>query len=289
MWALSAVALAGAPAGVDLEDLDRWEDAAEHILDLPDGCWEWVGEASWDWDVGRFGSSRGDVAFAALTRDGEWSEVELKPLGEVVRERRSDVELLQYSQDPRFAPLVGRLKGARVTVAGAPVDAEETKLDENAESSNVLRRVLDRLSGDAYTSWAEWDEPRGGVVLHRSLPLAEGSKEEVAVQVFFPNGDATPSALDVAFPATFAAGRLPRWTIRDAEVHVRAAVSGGRVFPSSEAFKFGFGVLGFRFTGAQTVVYRRVTRCASDAPAPTPAPAPDEAAPPQVPEPTPEG
>ena len=85
---LASLAIAGAPAGVDLNDLDHWENTAEAFLDGPPGCWEIVGQASWNWDAGRFGMSRGDTIFAAQMVDGLWGEFHLEPLGEVVRERR---------------------------------------------------------------------------------------------------------------------------------------------------------------------------------------------------------
>ena len=280
MWALlTAAATAATPPDVDLHDIDRWEAAAERIIDLPQGCWEWVGQASWDWDVGRWGSSRGDAAFAGKTTDGVWGEVALQPLGELARERRGD-EARVYSKEPRFAPLVGKLHGARITVHSDDVrDGEEEQaraVAENAEAVNVLRRALDRIGADAFTSTAEWDASRGGVVLHRSIPLADGRREEIAFDVFFPAGGTVPSLLDVRFPARFATGRLPRWTIRDAEVHVRGVVKGDTVFPSSEAFRFDFGFLGFRFHGAQTVVYKRISRCRGDGPPAEPDPVADD-------------
>jgi hypothetical protein len=262
MWWMTTMALAAQPAGVDLNDLDAWEVAAERIIDLPDGCWEWVGQASWDWDVGRWGKSQGDAAFAGKTVDGVWGEVALQPLGELRRERRG-TEARVYSDEPRFAPLVGKLHGARITVARDADDQDEEAraVEENVEAVNVLRRALDRIAADAFTSSAEWDDARGGVVLHRSIPLAEGRSEEIAFDVFFPSGGTIPSQVDLMFPARFATGKLPRWTIRDAEVHLRGVVKGDAVFPSSEAFRFDFGFLGFRFHGAQTIVYKRIRRC----------------------------
>src|SRR5262245_27900699 len=43
---LVASALAAPPPDIDLQAVERWEHAAETLLDLPGGCWEWVGRAS---------------------------------------------------------------------------------------------------------------------------------------------------------------------------------------------------------------------------------------------------
>jgi hypothetical protein len=193
-------------------------------------------------------------------------------------------------REARFAALVGALAGGAVTVAGPdgkPLD--HAGLEENAEASNTLRNALDELTGTAYSSWAEWDDLRGGVVLHRMMPLEAGN-DEVAVLIFFPGGGLLPTEVDLDFPDSFRAGSLPRWTVKDAEVHIRGTIHGDKVFPSSETFSFGFAVLGRKFHGAQTVRYRHAARCATGeavapdrpsapvAPEVDPTPAPDAAA-----------
>ena len=258
MWALaSALALAAPPPNVDLEDIDMWEDAAERLLDLPTGCWEWVGQASWDWRTGRY-STRGDAVFAGKTDNGLWGEVHLQPLGELLEDRRGNVARVYERRQARFTPLVGKLRGGRMVVAG---DEQGRALVEGAEAVNVLRNAIRRISGDAFTSWAAWDDARGGVVLNRSIPLAAGRAEEIDVAIFFPSGGPVPSYLDVTFPAKFRTGRWPGWSVRDAEVHVRGLIRGNVVYPSSEAFRFDYRFLGFKYHGAQTVVYKRITRC----------------------------
>lgn len=291
MFLVAVPAFAAMPPDVDLNDLGRWEDTADLIVDMPGGCWEWVGQGSWDWDVGRFGGSRGDAVFAGRTADGIWGSLLLRPLGEEQWEGK-DLPMRVYDvREARFAPLVGKLVGSRVTVSGPdgkPMD--DAGLEENAEATNVLREALDELTGEAYTSWAEWDDLRQGVVLHRSIPLASGNGD-VAASIFFPGGGTLPTALDLVFPDSFKTGSIPRWTVKNAEVHVRGTIHGGQVFPSSEAFAFDFAVLGWKFHGAQTVSYRHAARCSNgesvtpdqaSPPAAEPAPA-EPAAPPAEP------
>lgn len=270
MWfALAAGAvLAASPPGLDLNDLDLWEASAAQVLDGPDGCWELVGRASWNWDIGRWGSSRGDALFVGRLVDGVWQGVHLEPLGEVMREGRSS-ETWVYSRDEaRFAPLVGALQDGRVTVSvgssGPAPDDETEEEDREANTSNLLRSALERMSGDAEYAYLEWDDDAGAVKLLRVLPMGDRNNAPAAEAITtFPGGKRPGSRLDVIFPPSFYAGTLPRYRVRDAEVHVRGQVARGMVFPESETFRFDFGVLGFKFSGAQTIRYKSAHRCAT--------------------------
>lgn len=289
---LVSLAAAGVPAGVDLQDLDRLEVDAERFLDGPRGCWEVLGVASWKWDAGRFGMSRGDTAFAATLVDGVWGPFRLDPLGEVVRERGADTEQWIYGYEPRWAPLFGRIDG-ELTVSNDPNDREllpvelatrdpeevarrerqeeratarearrRERSDEPANEgpTNLLRESLDRISGSAsITSWAQWDEQQQAVVLVRAVPI-EDSGSEAEQTVAFPNGG-LPAAMDVIFPKTWYRGTLPRVRISDAQAHLRVRPSGGELFPSAEAFSMEIGVFGFTITGAQTIRYKSIRAC----------------------------
>lgn len=297
-WLAASLALAAVPSSVDLEELDLWEDGADRLLDGPEGCWEIVGQATWDWDVGRFGGSRGGAVFVGRLHDGVWSEVHLRSLGEVRREPgRKGREVLQYAQEPRFAPLVGSLEGGRITVSGgegsAEVEVERDPGDGAAE--NLVRNVLRELGGRVDTAWTQWDDARQAVVLHRSVPIGEGANApEARVEVVFPGGQPLPDAMTVRFPERFFRGTLPRIRIEDAVVEVRGRISQGSIFPTSEAFRFDFGFLGMRFSGAQTITYKSAVRCPGDralaVPLAAPEPLPEPAVEPLPPvEPLPEG
>ena len=268
---LTGVALAAIPAHVDLNDLDKWEAGAEQVLDGPAGCWEMVGRASWNWDIGRFGASRGDAVFVGRLVDGVWQEFHLEPLGEVVREkgrRAQEIQIYQISE-PRFAPLVGKLDGRGIRVAGEEEPEPDSKRkkkrdsgDEDPGPTNLVRQALDDLGGSVYTSWAQWDAERDGVTLFRSVPLNDSNRPpEAAVTAFFPGGRNQAVSVDIQFPERFYKGTFPRWRLDDAVVHVRGRASNGQVFPTMESFSFEFGVLGFTFTGAQTIQYKSARRC----------------------------
>jgi hypothetical protein len=253
VWLLAALAWAAPPEDVDLTDVGGWIEAGADILDGPAGCWEIVGKATWAWEWGRFGGRRGDAMFAARVEDGEWTEIATTSLGEERTDRKTGFARLLYDDEITLIPLVGRVK----------LDRRRRRGDEDRGPSNVLRDAMAELVGDAEVAYAEWDEPKDGVRLLRSMKLGK-TNSEAAWSVWFPGGDAVPTALDVTFPKSFYRGTLPRIRISDAEVHVRAVASNGRAFPVSESVKYSASAFGFHMQGAQTIQYRRASPC--DAP-----------------------
>jgi hypothetical protein len=261
-----AVAVAAMPAGIDLQEIERWDDLADQLVDGPAGCWEVVGRASWSWSLGATRGVRGDAAFIGRLVDGTWSSVFLAPMGEVQTSPRQ-AELLLYPEESRFAPLFGALRGRRIQVQGQPPSPDD---DPEAEPANVLHSTLDRIGGSAVTSWASWDDERAGVVLHRVIGIGDSAKaDEAEVLVLFPAGQELPTAIDIRFPDSFKAGSWPRrFTVRDAKVQMRGAIAGGQVFPASEAFQFDFAFFGWQGSGAQTITYERIQPCAAATAAP---------------------
>ena len=299
VWWFAALAMSAMPSHVDLNDLDHWEALADRVLEGPPGCWEIVGKASWNWDGGRFGGTRGDQVFVARLVDGVWQEFRIEALGEVQRERRGAESRVYVEESARFVPLVGRLDGYRPQVADsgrqtAVAEEEKTEREQAQEEReqarrdrqrdrrrerrgdsaqdgprNMLTRFIDRLTGSVVSSWAQWDGERDEVVLYRQFPIQE-TRLDAEQTIRFPDGGA-PVALDLAFPERFTA-RDGIWsmTVRDAEVKVRVRPSGGMLFPTMEAYKFNWTFLGFSGSGAQTITYRSARPCpatgVSDAP-----------------------
>jgi hypothetical protein len=287
LWTLVGLVWAGAPTHVDLNDIDHWEMEATRVLDGPSGCWEIVGQASWSWDAGRWGGSRGDQVFLARMVDGVWQEFRIQALGEVQHERRGPEHRVYVDDDARFIPLVGRVAPGGVVVddrtpdlvlQAAQVTEREQRRDDRQEARreqrrdaddsdttagprNAIRRALDRLSGSAETSWAQWNNDREAVVLYRSIPMGDGRRGPVTEETFvFPAGG-PPTELDIQFPDRFMVGGVPRYSINNAEAHVRVRPSGGQLFPTMESYKIEFGVFGFSVTGAQTIVYKSARPC----------------------------
>jgi len=272
LLALIGLAFAQPPDGVDPEDIDHWSIAAEAVLDGPAGCWEVVGEATWNWDFGRFGANRGSAAFVSRFEGGEWGRFHLEPLGEIARGRgrfAKEGTVAYDRSEAKFVPLIGKLQGGSVTVSSAEdPDDEGVELEEDS-TVNVLREVLDRIGGESESTWAQWDEVERAMVLERMVPIGKSNKE-ARISSRFPEGRDVPAQVDVVLPERVAYGILPRITIQDASVKLRGRDHRGSFFPTAETVHYEASVLGFRFSGDQTIVYRKMKRCPVDA-APTPA------------------
>lgn len=284
MWLLSlAAALAAPPADLDLEAVDQWDESASMILDGPAGCWEVVGHAEWDWNLGRFGSNRGASVFSSRLEDGVWGEFFVHSEGEFQKMSRKDREDRVYSDDRHFFPMVGRTVNGEVSVGrGGTVKHNRA----SSESRNALISALDRITGDVDYATVDWSEALGAVVLHRVLPIA-GNNANVNVDVMFPGGGVLPKHLEANFPDPFKVGRFPRMNVQTAHVEIDGQHSGGRVFPRAETFSFKASVLGFNFSADQTVSYRSFRKCVIEQPVveeaaeatavPAPVPAPEAA------------
>jgi hypothetical protein len=251
------VANAAPPENVDLSLIDKWNDGAEAMLDGTAGCWELVGHAKWNWQFGRFGETRGEAIFAGRLEAGIWKDFHLEPLGEFSRRRRR-ADRVEYHDERHFSPLVGRLP---------PRSSEEGKRKKGVtgaeeEPRNVLRRTLEEVGSLVSTSWASWEEERGGVLYHTAIPVGEGTRApEVEVVVFFPGGGDWATEQDVKFPEHFRLSGFMSPTIEGATVKLRATVRDNKVFPTAESFRFGLTQFGFHMTGAQTIEYTHASRC----------------------------
>lgn len=280
LFLLGTLALAQVPPDIDLDDLDRWEEESARVLDGPSGCWEMVGHASWNWDAGRFGSTRGDMIFVGRLEEGVWQEFHLEPMGEVARSRKQSERRI-YGYEPRFVPLFGRLQGDIVvsnrkgeTRMGDDSDkADDEDKDrgrrrsrdegaaESSEPSNLVREVMDEISGSADSSWAKWDREQQAVMLERRIPLGDGARVPVANETTVMPSGGPAVAMDLLFPEKFYRGTFPRFRISNASVRVRTRPSNGELFPTLESYQAEFGVFGFTVKGAQTIRYKSARRC----------------------------
>lgn len=248
MWWWFAVALAGPPEGVDLDDPVPWEEASRQLFEGPAGCWDIVGKATWNHDGARYGVSRGAAAFAGRLEDGIWrGDLHVEPLGEIVREGPRDSERRVYRDDAQpFMPMLGK------------------RLDEGdgGTMSTALDGLLAELQGEARYTWVKWDDATGDVVFTEVVPVGDRAEApEITVDVRFPGGGRLPSRADVKFPERLTVYPMPPVVARNARVEIRGVPAGGRVFPAAEAYSADFGVLGMRFHSAQSIQYRSIRPC----------------------------
>ena len=257
---LAALARAEAPPGLDLEDAHPYEAAASAILAGPPGCWEIVGRAAWDYNLGKTGGNRGTAAFAGRLDQGTWTGFRVEPLGEISHDLRSNTDR-QFVAVQRFSPLVGKHPhiGYRISLSSGVGAKIEASPDAGAKQQNVLDTVLAELTGPVETTWLSWDDDRHGVVLHRSMDIQSGGA--VDETLFFPGQGTVPVALDVDFPDPFPMPGGGPMKVLGASVHVRSRDVGGVPMPAAETYRFRARILTFEATFSQTIQYLSALPC----------------------------
>jgi hypothetical protein len=247
MWWMVAAAFAGVPEGVNVEQVDLWDDRANALQDGPDGCYEVVGRTTWDWDLGRHGGSQGNAAFMARYEDGIWLDVYTRSLGEDTWERRDLPVRVFPHGEVRFVPLVGRLAD------------HYGSYGEEGVAENLSQSLIDQFSQGVSYAFVEWDDAAQEVRVQRVVPFGTGAE---AVQVaHFPEGGALPTRLDTTVDTSVAIPGFRGAKVRHAEAHVLGVAVGEQVFPTTEAFQVSASAFGARIEGAQTVRYLTWRRC----------------------------
>lgn len=255
VWLISSALAAGPMAGHDVSDVKGFDAQADALLAGPAGCWEVIGRASWSWDFGHSVGSRGDLAFIGRLVDGTWEDFVYRSLGEDIDlGHRGTVRYFDHTSPP-FVPLVGRLADL-LTADDLTVD------DPDAPARDLLTRLSGELHQPGTAPWAEWSEPRDGVVLHRTIGLEAPNKSDtVAVDLFFPGGATDPTEAQITWPSSYTVpGRHPV-RARDGHATLTARMVDGVLVPEAELLSFGPAGGFFRLVGTQSVQYRVFRRC----------------------------
>lgn len=246
---LATPAFAGAPSGVPADEVDVWEERWGRLQAGPAGCWEVVGRASWDWSAGRYGASRGTSVFVGKLEDGVWKDFFIRSLGEIVEEP-GHVPVHQYPHgELRFMPMFGKL-------------APTVRVSESGVAESLVRDLMGDLRGEVTTSWSDWNDQQGGVVLHRTVPVGIGRRSATAtMNVVFPDGGELPHRLDVAMDESLP---IPGWMgarLVGSDAHAQGMVVGTEVFPSVESISWTGNAIGYRAWGNQVIHYEHVRPC----------------------------
>jgi hypothetical protein len=237
-----------------IDDPAPWDHAADALIDGPAGCWEVVGRASWDHDFGRLGGTRGDAVFAGRLVDGVWGKMTIWPQGEIV-DRKGEDSAEQFGEEPRFSPMIGRVRGLAVRLDGDRDLSVTRSTDEAIEAVNTVRDLMDSLTADVETVDAAWDADADGVKLTR---LAESRGADVRTEVLFPGGGLVPARWDVTIDGPLHKGLVK---VSDFAVHLRGRVVGDQVLPDAEAVRLELHLAAFTVTARQTIVYTSVEEC----------------------------
>ncbi|MEZ4235408.1 MAG: hypothetical protein R3F59_04455 [Myxococcota bacterium] len=269
LLALAALAHAGPPPGVDLDDLDRWETLAGRALDGPAGCWDLEGDVALR-QTGFAAPSlfrRADRAestfggtFHGRLDGGRWTSFEY------TLARTSGSEDSTELEAPLW-PMVGRIDPSVPHRIVPDEEAPSSSLrveGGSGEGMNLLRHTLDLIDPATSTATAEWRDSEASVRVLQDVPVDDAANADVlAVSTRFPGGGDQATDVDVVFPRRMRGGtRLLRVTVYDAQFHLRAQRVGERVLPAKESVSLGLSVLGFTIGYEQALTYRRATPCA---------------------------
>ncbi len=277
IWWWMSVALAASPEGVDLDDISRWREGIAALGDGPAGCWDMRGDVAvrvaFLAAPDRF-SSLGVREFAVAgpftgrLSDGVWKDLEADF---ALVDPPKDVEPGEI--DLPVVPLVGRSvqeseDGEGFTLS---VDASDGNMDVAADAygsqaMSLLRSAIEDWGSNVSTSYARWNEERGGVEWVEFVPIHADEKRspEVEVTAFFPGGAPLPLELDAVWPRTIKIrpdGSIFRVTIKDAQMHVRSEVAAELLFPVVESASLILGFMGFTIGYEQKLTYRQASPC----------------------------
>lgn len=287
MLLLIAAAAAAPPPGLNLDDVDAWEDAAFALTRGPVGkCWDITGFIAAElalyqptsvFSSGGSESVTGSGTFSGRLEDGVWTSFTYSLTS-------SDGDL---TMDLPIMPLVGAIdpsiitnlseddgepEGGEVSVGAQPEEEPEGSRSisvsigegDPGDSVNLLRDSINEwFSSSITTSFMRWDDARHGAELVIEVPTSDGwSAPSLMATAFFPGGGRTATELDSVLPKRLTLGEWPlRAKIMDGQLHLRGQVVEGMLLPSRESWSALLGVAGFTAGYEQRLVYRSVSEC----------------------------
>jgi hypothetical protein len=274
---LSAVA-GPMPSSVDLFAVEGWEAATNRVMKGPEGCIEWVGEASYSYKVAGFGGVTGRQIFAGRTVDGVWSPLYIKSLGQTVQ-WNNDEPYTRYQETRMFTPLMGQIReserGSRErdeeseVVVDSKVSSKNRSVSvgvsfkSSGEAVNLVANFLDGLEGRVESIFAEWKPGIDSVVLNRIVPIKDKRKSSNAhIRATFPNGQERPTRVVVSISKPFSVGSFPRKAkVKKANIDLRVSQVGQLLYPTDEAYTLEVSYMGFSVVANQTIHYRSARKC----------------------------
>jgi hypothetical protein len=250
MWWLLAAAFAAAPDGVMAEDAESWVSHAEVLRSGPEGCFEVVGRATWDWDLGKRGGTRGSAAFVGKYEDGVWLDMLIKSLGEDTW-RRNDVPVRVYPHgEMTFAPLVG-------TIPQVFGEARGQSFIED-----IVKDITHALDTSESYPWSEWSDDKQAVVLHQVVPFGtDGRGPEATIDAYFPQGDTVPQHLSIEVGSISGVSGWRGAKVRRVSGHVRGVLIDDVVFLTVESLSFEATSPRATLIGSQTIRYLTYRAC----------------------------
>jgi hypothetical protein len=272
---LSAIA-GSMPSSVDLFAVEGWEAAANRVMKGPEGCIEWVGEASYSYKVLGLGGVNGRQIFAGRTIDGVWSPLYIKSLGQTVQWKNDD-PYIRYQETRMFTPLMGQIReserGSRErdeeseVIVDSKVSRKNRSVSVSFQSSgeavNLVANFLDGLEGRVESIFAEWKSDIDSVVLNRIVPIKDKRKSSNAhIRATFPNGQERPTRVVVSISKPFNVGTFPKKAkVKKANIDLRVSQVGQLLYPTDEAYTLEVSYMGIPVVANQTIHYRSARKC----------------------------
>jgi hypothetical protein len=284
-WVLAALA-ATPPAGVDLEDIDGWNEAAEAYRKGPPGCWEVQGtmHLTLKLDGGASALSLGEISSGEVrgTVSGRLENHEWTKFHYTLDQERQPWMVLR--------PMWGSVaKGAIVAVdaqgqplpAVGPTAEDRERMGRRGRSFGFGGGGEDGEGPTIRTStveYVDWDEEAQEVQFVQDVLMEGMGRGEAKAVHHFPGGGRLATAVDITLPSTATFGRWPlQGTIKAASAHLRSHPVGGVAIPLAQRFSIIAGFFGQTVVADSELTFTRASRCVAEvgpvAPAPEAAPA----------------
>ncbi len=274
MWWLLPLAAAAPPEGLDLDDVDAWEAAAESFREGPEGCWELKGTA-----MMRLVHDAGASPFGRSRRTDESAEGTIDARFEHGRWTRFQVTMTEEPEDWMVVwPVWGTVSTEAWTIvdpqgelqAGPrpadPAKAEKEDEDEDDSGKRRGRSISIGISNDDLTlasyQFARWNEEARAVELIEEYSIEGGLTGKATTTATFPEGRLQASRIRIDLPTTSKIGTWPlQGRLKAASVDLLGTSVAGQVLPHSQRVSFLAGIFGHTLGADSDVTFHEVRRC----------------------------
>lgn len=280
-WLLAAAALAGPPAGLDLDDPIPWEARARRAVGGPRGaCYALSGTVQITirfYQPATLYSSPSTVTgaytgpFRGVLDDGTWRSFEVDLTGPDGKPAESTVLI---------GPILGHVPPgvvrAKVDPPPRPEDTDDPSISVGISSEGIdvqtagvaARSTLEDVVTGTWserpsTLYVQWSDARDALELYIVTPLQDvGTDEPSKTVVRFPRGSTVPVAIDIALPDRIDEGTWPaRLQLKAGQAHVRGQAVGGQMLPTLSSVSGRIGVVGYTVGYEQRITYSRARAC----------------------------
>lgn len=274
---LTLPAVAAAPPGVDLEDVDGWEARSKAFDEGPDGCWELEGTLELrlmlDAGASSFGRRRHDDTTVHGTVSARFDDHTWKRFHYTLDQERQDWMI--------FRPFWGNVEEDAILVVdkqGNPVVTAEERREaaERRRSFRIGRKAADDGKPQVTISSllnVIWDEQAREVVFEEDGNIRGLARGKAIARHRFPEGSTQATAFDITLPEGGTFGVWPlQGTLTSGSVHIRSyPTASGAAIPHHQRFSAIVQVFGQTVGVDSSLAFTTARRCVPEALAAPPA------------------